>query len=147
MSDEKASVERKDSASYEYSKEVKHIDNANINAKLANPLSGIPQDQIMADAAQFAEDHGLGHLKGEFEKGALVAQDPTAFESLTQLSEEDKVLLRRELTHRWDQPWQLYYLVILCSVAAAVQGVSPLSLLLLHLTLTSFLFVDGRVGY
>ena len=134
MSEDK-SVVRKDSASYEYTKEVKHIDNANVNVKLANPLSGIPHDQLMADAAQFAEDHGLGHLKEEFQKGALVAQDPTAFESLTQLSEEDKVILRREVTHRWDQPWQLYYLVILCSVAAAVQGVSPYLSSRLHLKL------------
>ncbi|KAK7685296.1 hypothetical protein QCA50_011659 [Cerrena zonata] len=121
MSEEKI---HKDSASFEYTKEVKHIDNAdtNINARLANPLSGIPHDQLMADAAQFAEDHGLGHLKEEFQKGALIAQDPPAFESLTQLSEEDKAVLRREITHRWDQPWQLYYLVILCSLAAAVQG-------------------------
>lgn len=136
MSEEKI---HKDSASFEYTKEVKHIDNAdtNINARLANPLSGIPHDQLMADAAQFAEDHGLGHLKEEFQKGALIAQDPPAFESLTQLSEEDKAVLRREITHRWDQPWQLYYLVILCSLAAAVQGVSLLSPLLSLLGLTS----------
>ncbi|CAL1708150.1 unnamed protein product [Somion occarium] len=121
MSEEK-SIERKDSV-YEYSKEVQHIDNVrNINAKLANPLSGIPHDKLMANAAQFAEDHGLGHLKEEFKKGALVAQDPTAFESLPMLDDADRNVLRRELTHRWDQPWELYYLVILCSLAAAVQG-------------------------
>ena len=123
MSEDK-SVVRKDSASYEYSKEVKHIDNANVNVKLANPLSGIPHDQLMADAAQFAEDHGLGHLKEEFQKGALVAQDPAAFESLPLLDDEDRNVLRREMTHRWSHPLQLYYLVILCSMAAAVQGVS-----------------------
>lgn len=122
---EKDFVEGKE-PSYESSKEVKHIDNADVNVKLANPLSGIPHDQIMADAAQFAEDHGLGHLKEELQKGALVAQSPTEFESLSQLSEDDKAILRRETTHRWDQPWQLYYLVILCSLAAAVQGVSSL---------------------
>ncbi|KAI0075386.1 hypothetical protein K474DRAFT_1664337 [Panus rudis PR-1116 ss-1] len=124
MSDEKSSIERKESASYEYSKEVKHIDNVgtNVNAKLANPLNGIPHDQLVDDAARFADEHGLGHLRETFKKGALVAQDPTKFESLSILDEEDKQVLRREITHRWDQPWQLYYLVILCSLAAAVQG-------------------------
>ena len=78
----------------------------------------------MQDAANFAKTHGLGHLEEEFQKGALIAQDPTIFESLPQLNEEDKVILRRELTHRWEQPLQLYYLVILCSLSAAVQGVS-----------------------
>lgn len=94
----------------------------NVNAKLANPLSGIPQEQLMENAAAFARAHDLGHLEGIFQKGALVAQDPTAFESLDLLDEEDKNWLRREATHRWDQPKMLYYLVVLCSVAAAVQG-------------------------
>ncbi|KAI0768833.1 hypothetical protein BD413DRAFT_96037 [Trametes elegans] len=106
----------------DYDKDVKHIDNVGASVKLANPLTGIPHDQLMEDAAAFAKKHGLDHLEQEFRKGALVAQDPTAFESLTQLDEEDKAVLRRELTHRWDQPWQLYFLVILCSLSAAVQG-------------------------
>ncbi|TCD66565.1 hypothetical protein EIP91_001233 [Steccherinum ochraceum] len=94
----------------------------NVNAKLANPLAGIPQGRLMDDASKFAEERNLGHLKDVFRKGALVAQDPTMFESLEILDENDKNVLRRELTHRWDQPFQLYYLVILCSLAAAVQG-------------------------
>ncbi|KAI3606087.1 mfs sugar transporter, partial [Moniliophthora roreri] len=58
----------------------------------------------------------------DFQKGALVAQDPTAFESLSILTEEDKELLRRETTHKWSHPRTLYYLVVVCSMAAAVQG-------------------------
>ena len=123
---EKSSI-KQESVS-DYSKEIKHIDNNTANVKLANPLTGIPHDQLMDDASEFAKSHGLGHLEQEFRKGALVAQDPTAFESLSQLTEEDKGILRRELTHRWAQPAQLYYLVILCSLSAAVQGVSTLPL-------------------
>jgi hypothetical protein len=51
-----------------------------------------------------------------------VTNSHVAFESLTQLSDQDKAELRREQTHRWDQPKTLYYLVVLCSLAAAVQG-------------------------
>ncbi|KAI0062831.1 hypothetical protein BV25DRAFT_469992 [Artomyces pyxidatus] len=97
-------------------------DLSRINAKLANPLAGRSHEQLMADGEAFARDHGLGHLSEEFKKGALVAQDPTAFETLPLLDDADRAVLRRELTHRWDQPGTLYYLVILCSVAAAVQG-------------------------
>lgn len=97
--------------------------NTNVNVKLANPLAGISQEKLIADATAFAFKYGLGHLQSEFQKGALVAQDPTAFDSIPLLSDDDKAILRRELTHRWSQPWQLYYLVILCSLAAAVQGV------------------------
>lgn len=81
----------------------------NINAKLANPLAGIPQDQLMRDGALFAREHNLPDLETEFSKGALVAQDPFAFETLDVLAEDDKAVLRRERTHRWDQPKTLYW--------------------------------------
>lgn len=124
---EKVSVqERKEDASSSSSGSIRHIDTVgtNANAVLANPLEGIPQEKLMANAARFARKHDMEYLVEDFQKGALVAQDPPSFESLSQLNEDDKILLRREITHRWDQPWELYYLVILCSLAAAVQGVS-----------------------
>ena len=133
MSQERLSIEKntKEKESTESTsdvghKEVKHLDTAtsNVNAKLANPLYGIPADQLMDDAGNFAKEHGLGHLEDTFRKAALVAQDPPSFESIDALTEDDKAILRREITHRWDQPWELYYLVIMCSLAAAVQGVS-----------------------
>lgn len=107
-------------------RQIGHFETASkdANERLANPLEGIPQDQVWADAANFAHEHSLGHLADTFSKGALVAQDPAAFESLPQLTEEDKEVFRREMTHRWDHPITLYWLVVLCSVAAAVQGVS-----------------------
>ncbi|KAH9948984.1 hypothetical protein B0H21DRAFT_731013 [Amylocystis lapponica] len=128
---EKAEIERRSKgSSEEFSKDdVRHIDNTantdnvtNLNVKLANPLAGIPHHQLMADAAAFAKEYNLADISDELQKGALVAQDPTLFESLSQLTEEDKALLRREITHKWRQPAKLYYLVILCSMAAAVQG-------------------------
>lgn len=64
---------------------------------------------------------------------------------LEQLSEEDKEILRRETTHRWHQPLTLYSLVILCSMAAAVQGVCFIDLLLERRDPLMFLtFPDGR---
>lgn len=87
----------------------------NINAKLKNPLAGLTHAQLIADGESFAKSHDLGHLTELFQKGALVAQNPLAFETLPLLTDEDKEVLRREVTHRWDQPKMLYYLVILCS--------------------------------
>ena len=95
----------------------------NLNAKLANPLAGLSHEQLMADAAEFARTHELVEYTEVIQKGAVVAQDPTAFESLPMLDDEDRRVLRREFTHKWDQPAMLYYLVVMCSVAAAVQGV------------------------
>ncbi|KZT29044.1 hypothetical protein NEOLEDRAFT_1057552 [Neolentinus lepideus HHB14362 ss-1] len=121
---EKASIEKNDSISSVPlpSKHNNATQVENVNVRLANPLEGIPADQLMADAEEFANSHDLGHLADEFRKGALVAQNPSGFENLSQLSEDDKAVLRREITHKWDQPAQLYYLVLLCSMAACVQG-------------------------
>ena len=55
-------------------------------------------------------------------KGALVAQDPPAFESVQELEELEREALRNEVLHKWRQPRSLYLTVILCSVGAAVQG-------------------------
>ncbi|KAJ3487689.1 hypothetical protein NLI96_g3365 [Meripilus lineatus] len=119
--EEKISSEKREESISDHSVHgPKH--STDVNVKLANPLAGIPQEKLIADAAAFASQYGLGHLQSEFQKGALVAQDPAAFESISLLSDDDKAILRREITHRWSQPWQLYYLVILCSLAAAVQG-------------------------
>ncbi|KAI0044346.1 hypothetical protein FA95DRAFT_1608624 [Auriscalpium vulgare] len=103
--------------------DVQHVDDiTNMNVKLANPLAGISHEQLMSDGEAFAHQYGLGEFVEDFRKGALLAQDPLAFETIPGLSEADRVKLRRELTHRWDQPKTLYYLVILCSMAACVQG-------------------------
>lgn len=121
-------------------------DQAEISEKLANPLAGLSHEQVEEDAERFAKDNGLAHLSETFRKAALVAQDSSGtlqllslsavssnfsnafapragFESLSQLTEEDKEVFRHEITHKWDQPKMLYFLVGLCSLAAAVQGV------------------------
>ncbi|KAJ6498251.1 hypothetical protein DFH09DRAFT_1446722 [Mycena vulgaris] len=109
------------------SRRSSHIDPAlqavtSANAKLANPLRGIQREQLMRDVDLFAEEKGLKHLSAELRKGALVAQDPTAFESIDLLEEEDKYHLRREITHKYHQTGALYYMVVMSSLAAAVQG-------------------------
>ncbi|KAF5386171.1 hypothetical protein D9615_002387 [Tricholomella constricta] len=105
-----------------FSEKTPYRSTENINAKLANPLLGLSQAKLIADGERFAKSHNLGYLSELFQKGALVAQDPLAFDSLPLLTDEDKEALRHEITHKWSQPRMLYYLVILCSVAAAVQG-------------------------
>ena len=42
------------------------------------------------------------------------------------LIDHDRNILRREFTHRSDQPKLLYYMVDMCLIAAAVQGVRSL---------------------
>lgn len=53
--------------------------------------------------SSFSTEKGLGDSE-IFSKAALVASDPLNFESINLLNDEDKILLRREVTHKWNQP-------------------------------------------
>lgn len=96
----------------------------NLNAKLANPLAGYTYAELQEMGAEYAEKHVLGDKSDvlAFKKGAVLAQDPLKFEDLPMLDEEDKVALRNEFGQRWTQPHLLYLVIVLCSTAAAVQG-------------------------
>jgi hypothetical protein len=73
----------------------------NVDAKIVNPLAGIPRDQLRHKVDAFCESYGFRDKRGIFQKGALVAQDPAAFEDVPELAEEDKYHIRREITHKW----------------------------------------------
>ncbi|KAJ7616321.1 hypothetical protein DFH06DRAFT_1365471 [Mycena polygramma] len=95
---------------------------AEITGKLDNPLAGFSRARLQQMGEDFANQHGLAEHVELFGKAARIAQDPTNFENIEDLTMEDRDALRREYTHRWDQPKTLYYTIGLCSVAAAVQG-------------------------
>jgi hypothetical protein len=98
---------------------------ASTAALLRNPLAGLTTEEILKDVDSFVEQNGLQEYHDEFRKGALLAQvsnTPQAFEHIETISEEEKVVLRREETHKWDQPFMLYFLCILCAGSAVVQG-------------------------
>lgn len=92
-------------------------------SRIKNPLAGVPKAQLLSDVEQFATEKDLTDISDLLKKGALVAQDPSSFETIPELDEADRIPLRREITHKWSQPRVLYYTVILCSVGAAVQYV------------------------
>lgn len=94
----------------------------NPDARLNNPLAGLGPERLKAMGETFANEHGLQEKSDLFSRAAILSQDPMAFESLDVLSDEEKNALRRETTHRWSQPFTLYWLVTTCSIAAAVQG-------------------------
>ena len=87
-------------------------------------LAGIPKAQLLSNVEKFASQKGLTDILPLLKKRALVTQDPPAFEKIEELDEDDRIALRREITHKWSQPRVLYLTVILCSIGAAVQYVS-----------------------
>lgn len=70
----------------------------------------------------FCEQYGFQEEEEVFQKGALVAQNPTAFEDLGCLTQDDVTALRREVTHKWHHPLALYCTIGVLSLGAAVQG-------------------------
>ena len=90
--------------------------------RIQNPLAGIPRETLFRNVEKFANDSNLTDIIPLLKKGALVAQDPPAFEQIDELDQSEKDALRNEVLHKWRQPRSLYLTVILCSVGAAVQG-------------------------
>ena len=111
--DNKASAEKRETGIFKENPAL--VLQENVNAALANPLVGLSYEQLMTDGDDFAKSHGLGDLSELFQKGALVAQNPLAFNDLPLLTPEDKEALQEEVDHKWRHPKMLYYLVILCS--------------------------------
>lgn len=94
----------------------------NISAQFENPLRDLPREQLLKDVETFCQEHGLTDHIDAFRKGALVAQSPSEALNLAELDENDRHHLTREHTHKWSQPFALYWLAVMCSLAAAVQG-------------------------
>ena len=87
-----------------------------------NPLSGLTKEELLANVDDFCRRFKLTDFRETFHKGALIAQDPDSRDNLPGLTEDERTVLEREHTHRWSQPFTLYWLCVMCSMAAAVQG-------------------------
>lgn len=98
------------------------VDEDNLSSAFENPLAGLSKEQLFQDVETFCRDNNLMDHVDAFRKGALVAQNPRNTASMAELTDEERIILDREHTHRWSQPLTLYWLVIMCSLAAAVQG-------------------------
>lgn len=110
--------------------------------RIQNPLHGIPRAQLLAQVEEFAKEKEMADKIDLLRKAALLAQNPKEFEQIPELDEEDRAVIRQEitrmlrfkpplrlpsfdtkllLTDRWHQPFALYMTVVVCSLAAAVQ--------------------------
>ncbi|OQV01316.1 hypothetical protein CLAIMM_06697 [Cladophialophora immunda] len=96
--------------------------NHNTSAKITNPLAGIPAEELLQDVKNFAQGNDLVDILLLLERGALVAQDPAAFDSVDGITDAEKTALQDEILRKWRQPWTLYLTIALCSIGAAVQG-------------------------
>ena len=89
---------------------------------MENALSGFSRATLFQNVDDFARDANMVEQTALLRKGALIAQNPPAFELVQELDESERNALRNEVLHKWRQPKALYFTIILCSIGAAVQG-------------------------
>ena len=92
------------------------------DARIRNPLVGIPREELLEDVDRYATTNGLQEILPLLRKGALAAQSPHSTHAMVELDDEEKELFRQEIAHRWKQPKMLYFAIVLSSIAAAIQG-------------------------
>jgi hypothetical protein len=69
--------------------------------RIQNPLHGIPKEKLLSQVEDFANEKGMEYVTVLLQKGALVAQNPSQFETIPELDEADKEFLRRETTRMY----------------------------------------------
>jgi hypothetical protein len=89
--------------------------------RIQNPLAGMTREELLKDVDNFAKKHSLTDMMPLLHKAALVAQRPTEYDDIPEITEEERYHLRRETTHKWRHPLLLYLTIITCSIGACVQ--------------------------
>ena len=95
------------------------------STRIKNPLADLTKNQVLRNVEEFAAEYNVTDILPELKKGALIARDPTEFETVADLTELELTALRDEVNHKWRQPKSLYFTIVLCSIGAAVQYVIP----------------------
>lgn len=82
----------------------------------SNILSHLSRAQLLSDVDRFVRDKGLEDHVEDIRKGALLAQKPSSFKDLPELTASDKDAIHHENTHRWSHPMALYFTIAICSL-------------------------------
>jgi hypothetical protein len=82
--------------------------------KLANPLAGLGPDQLAAMGEAYARQAGLTSDEDmrAFRLGAMIAGDATEYDGIAELTDREREVLEREMTHKWSNPSMLYWVII-----------------------------------
>lgn len=89
---------------------------------LLTPAQRFSPEQVVADAEAYANENGLEEHAALMGRAALVARDPTRFQMLDELSDDEKAALQYEKEHKWHGSKVLWYSIGLCAIGAATQG-------------------------
>jgi hypothetical protein len=78
--------------------------------------------QIKSDVKEFVTKYGLEPHEDVIYRGAILSMYPIGLEKNIELTEDEQMALQNETDHRWNQPFSLYFIAIIGSLAAVVQG-------------------------
>ncbi|EMR61799.1 putative mfs sugar transporter protein [Eutypa lata UCREL1] len=93
-------------------------------AKLENPLHGLTAAELAQRGEAFCARHGIEGAADvrAFRLGAVIAGNRNKYDAVGELTDAERGVLDRELTHKWKNPRMLYAVIVICSLCAAVQG-------------------------
>lgn len=74
------------------------------------------------DVEEFVDRYGLSHKRELFQKAALLLGDESSEQEASYLSHEERSVLSRETTHKWQQSRILYFTIGICALGAIEQG-------------------------
>ena len=99
---------------------TKHLDQVEEGeeAGVVNALHGQSKEQLLQGVQAFVRTHQLEEHEALFYRASLVAQHPKNYETIEELSAEEKDVLTYEKAHKWHGPFALYftgqYTTLLC---------------------------------
>ena len=67
-----------------------------VDCRIQNPLYGIKKSTLMRQVEDFCTEKGLAEYVDLFKRGALLAQNPTDYENIPELTEQDLAAVRYE---------------------------------------------------
>lgn len=94
------------------------------SAMLENPLAGYSPDQLAQRGESFCKQHGFADEEDirAFRLGAMIAGNMNKYDAVDGLTDREREVLGREITHKWSNPSVLYAVITVCSLCAVVQG-------------------------
>ncbi|KAI7938352.1 hypothetical protein MJO28_015272 [Puccinia striiformis f. sp. tritici] len=100
--------------------EVEEI--ARMSSKLANPLAGLTTLELIDEAEEFCLKYSLMEHVHSFRRGAILAADPSDLDRLPEITDDERQWVSFESTRQWKQPMTMFYIAVISSMAAIVQG-------------------------
>lgn len=82
--------------------------------KLAHPLDGLTPERLGIMGEEYARKAGLTSDEDirTFRLGAIIAANDCNYNDVKELTEREREVLEREVTHKWSNPPMLYWVVV-----------------------------------